>query len=530
MGESKNVVDVELSSITSVNKRIVTRDEQELNDLGYRQEFKREFGFWSSFSVSFALLSLLPAVASTLDYGLGYAGTAGMSWGWVVSMIGIQAVACSMAELCSSMPTSGGLYYASAVLSPPGWGPLVAWITGWSNWICLVTSSPSIDYALANMILSLKMIKDPTYHPAHYQVFLLTTALMIAQSFISCLPTKALGKFNLAGTVLNGSSAIVAIIVILAANNRDSPKFNKSSDVWGEISNTTAWPDGIAILMSFLGIIWAMSGYDTPFHISEETSNSSVNSPRAIVMTSAVGGVFGWGLQLTIAYTLTNIEDIIDSSLGQPFVTYLRQVLNDDLVFFITALTTVSAFMAGQASMISASRVVYAYSRDGCFPLSRIWSRVNKYTYTPVNAVWFNTIIGTAILFMIFAGDIAIGAIFSVGGIAAYIAFTTPVAMKVIFVRDNFRPGPWNLGKFSRPIGLVSIGFVLLMIPILCLPQYKDEELNPTTMNWTALVYFGPMAFSLIWYALFARHHFKGPKVSFRHAVHLDGLDVQDDI
>lgn len=41
-------------------------------------------------------------------------------------MVFIQCVAMSMAELCSSMPTSGGLYYASAVLAPPGWGPLAA--------------------------------------------------------------------------------------------------------------------------------------------------------------------------------------------------------------------------------------------------------------------------------------------------------------------------------------------------------------------------------------------------------------------
>src|SRR5262245_39658306 len=66
-----------------------------------------------------------------------------MTWGWIVAMIGIQCVSMSMAELCSSMPTSGGLYYASAVLAPPGWGPFAAWITGWSNWLGQVTAAPS---------------------------------------------------------------------------------------------------------------------------------------------------------------------------------------------------------------------------------------------------------------------------------------------------------------------------------------------------------------------------------------------------
>lgn len=74
----------------------ITADEEVLAGLGYKQEFKREFSLWSTFAVSFALLGLLPSIASTLWYGMGYAGTPGMTYGWLVAMIGIQSVACSM--------------------------------------------------------------------------------------------------------------------------------------------------------------------------------------------------------------------------------------------------------------------------------------------------------------------------------------------------------------------------------------------------------------------------------------------------
>lgn len=118
-------------------------DVEVLAALGYKSEFKREFTPFTTFCVSFAILGLLPSFASTMHFGMGYAGTAGMTWGWMVAMVGIQSVAMSMAELCSSMPTSGGLYYASAVLAPKGWGPFAAWITGWSNWLCQITGAPS---------------------------------------------------------------------------------------------------------------------------------------------------------------------------------------------------------------------------------------------------------------------------------------------------------------------------------------------------------------------------------------------------
>ena len=55
------------------------QDEETLAALGYKPEFKREFNLWTTFCVSFAVLGLLPSFASTLYYGMGYAGTAGMS-------------------------------------------------------------------------------------------------------------------------------------------------------------------------------------------------------------------------------------------------------------------------------------------------------------------------------------------------------------------------------------------------------------------------------------------------------------------
>jgi hypothetical protein len=56
----------------------VDHDEKVLLSLGYKQEFKREFSLWTSFCVSFAVLGLLPSFASTLFFGMGYAGTAGV--------------------------------------------------------------------------------------------------------------------------------------------------------------------------------------------------------------------------------------------------------------------------------------------------------------------------------------------------------------------------------------------------------------------------------------------------------------------
>lgn len=299
------------------NTQGVTADEAGLVALGYKQEFKREFSLWTTFCLSFAVLGLLPSFASTLYYGMGYAGTGGMVWGWLISWVFIECVALGMAELCSSMPTrlvsparetidiadlkcSGGLYCktvprprlqlvttrlllfliettsskciltdsadASAVLAPPGYGPFAAWITGWSNWCCQVTGAPSVDYALSAMILAAASIANPAYIPTDYQTFLLAVFLMLIHACISSMPTKWIAVFNSWGSTFNLAALFVVIITILASvtGTATSPKFSPSSQVW-RLQNGTEWPDGVSVLMSFIAIIWTMSGFGLSF-------------------------------------------------------------------------------------------------------------------------------------------------------------------------------------------------------------------------------------------------------------------------
>ena len=198
-----------------------------------------------------------------------------MSWGWLLAMIGIQSVAASMAELCSSMPTSGGLYYASAVLAPPGWGPFAAWITGWSNWIGQITGAPSVNYGTAAMILAAAAIQNPNYVPQNFHVFLLTVFIMMIHGCMASLPTKWIARVNSVGSTFNILALVVVLILIPAGTNREEQglsRFTPSSEVWGDIYEGTEWPSGVSVLMSFIGVIWTMVRHQTPFYFNTPPS------------------------------------------------------------------------------------------------------------------------------------------------------------------------------------------------------------------------------------------------------------------
>jgi hypothetical protein len=134
------------------------------------------------------------------------------------------------------MMNSGGLYYAAAVLAPPGYGPFAAWITGWSNWMVQVTGAPSVDYALSAMILAAASITHPSYVPTNYQTFLLTVFVMCIHGCISSMPTLWIAKFNSVGSTLNivslptpafqiGSSILIGCIDCSSSSHYHDPSF-----------------------------------------------------------------------------------------------------------------------------------------------------------------------------------------------------------------------------------------------------------------------------------------------------------------
>ena len=126
-----------------------------------------------------------------------------------------------------------------------------------------VTAAPSIDYALAAMILAAGSISNPNYVPQNYQIFLLCTLIMLIHGCISSMPTKWIAQFNSVGSTFNIIALCIVLIMIPAATNRETqtppfPRFTSASDVWGTIYDGTDFPPGVSILMSFISVIWTM--------------------------------------------------------------------------------------------------------------------------------------------------------------------------------------------------------------------------------------------------------------------------------
>src|SRR3954465_9650914 len=123
-------------------------DQERLHQLGYAQELKRGMGAFSNFAVSFTIISILSGCLTLFGYGMVVGGPASSAYGWPLVGILVTFVALAMAEICSSFPTAGGLYYWAAKVAPKN-GPAWSWFTGWFNFLGQVAVTAGIDFGFA---------------------------------------------------------------------------------------------------------------------------------------------------------------------------------------------------------------------------------------------------------------------------------------------------------------------------------------------------------------------------------------------
>ena len=124
-----------------------------------------------------------------------------------------------------------------------------------------VTGAPSVDYAFSAMLLAGASITHPDFVPQNYQIFLLTTLIMCIHGCISSMPTKWIANFNSVGSTFNIIALFIVIILIPASTNRQSqglPRFTDPKTVWGDFYAGTDFPNGVALLMTFVAVIWTM--------------------------------------------------------------------------------------------------------------------------------------------------------------------------------------------------------------------------------------------------------------------------------
>src|SRR6202161_4481250 len=227
----------------------LSRDEQTLADLGYKQELKRGWSSFSNFAISFSIISVLAGCFTSFGQAFNNGGPVAISIAWPVISLFILCVAVSMSELASAFPTAGGIYFWASRLGGAGWG----WFTGWFNLIGLIAVVASVDYAAASFLQYLlglynvdfifNFASTNVHYDAH--VFFALFALILAlHGLINVFSSHLVSRFNGVSVwwhVIGVAVIVVVLIAVPAHHASFSYVFGHRSTGVGGFSHGMYW-------------------------------------------------------------------------------------------------------------------------------------------------------------------------------------------------------------------------------------------------------------------------------------------------
>ncbi|KAH7926011.1 amino acid transporter [Leucogyrophana mollusca] len=508
MSESeKHDNSVKTASVKGFSTTLRNADDTLLAQLGYKSEFKREFSMVETIAFAFSIMGVVASVTSTFSFPLVSGGHVGMVWGWLIPCFFVMAVASSMAELVSAMPTSAGLYYFSAKLAPPNYSALASWITGWANITGQVTLVCSIDFTCAQMITTAIAVgSDGATVLSDGATYGILLAILFCHGLVCSAATNVLARLNLFYVLVNVGTTVAAIIALLvcSGDNKVSTK-----DAFTLFQNNTGWTDnGWAFLLAFTSPMWTLTGYDSAAHISEEVAGAQRAAPIAILVGVAGTQALGWLLFIAASFATSSVADLLTTTLPLPMGQLFFDVLGKRGMLAIWSFIIVVQFVTGAAQGVDASRVIFAFARDNALPGSRWWKKMNRHTQTPVNAVWF-VMVGAAICGLLGFSTAALSSLAGASVIGLYVSYATPIFLRITSGRDKLVPGPFSLGRWYIPIGIVAVSWVTFIVVLLFFPS--TQTVAAPGMNYAVVIIMGVFVFASVSWIVSARYWFHGP-------------------
>ncbi len=482
---------------------IQTNDVRRLNEMGYAQELARRLGGFSSFALSFSIICILAGGVTSFHLGLSSVGGASIGLGWPLVAIFALVVAATMGQLASAFPTAGGLYHWAALLGGRGWG----WATAWFNLAGLVTVLAAINVGTYRFAVgALSHGAWPVELDATAQA-LGVVGIAVSQAVVNHLGIGLTARL----TDFSGYWILLVAVVLCVSLLAFAPGLDPARLITFENFSGTAggsvWPAtaglGLLFAQGLLLPAYTITGFDASAHAAEETIKASESAPRGIVRSVLVSGVAGWLLLCTVVLAAPDLAKAAVQG-ERAFLAIMSDVLPGNLSLVLLAAIVAAQYLCGLATVTSASRMAFAFARDGGLPCSSKVRWVCPRRRTPPVAIW--GVVAASVLFAVY--NPIYSTITAVCTIFLYISYVLPSALGAwAYGRRWTVMGPWNLGRWYRPIAILSVVGCAGLIGLAMQPPNQQAA-------WVV----GGFAVVLVvtWYAD-ARRRFPGPPFTRVH-------------
>lgn len=495
---------------------LLDEDARLLESMGYAQELARSMSGFSNFALSFSIICILAGGITTFQAALSAGGGASIGIGWPVGAVFSLIVAAAMAQISSSYPTSGGLYHWGAILGGKGYG----WATAWFNLLGLIFVLASVNFGVFDPFftkfvapllgIAPERMAAPVFTVGGFELNLFQTGFIAAITASQAILNHAGIKITTKLTDLSGYLIFAVALVLtgsLVAFSKTKPDLSRlvtftnltgaEGGFWPRSESTT-----LAFLSGLLLTVYTITGFDASAHTSEETHDAAVNVPRGILRSVLWSVLFGYLMVATFVLVLPDVREGVRQ--GPGFIEALLGTVPRGLAVAIGLGLFAANYLCGLACLTSASRMMYAFARDGGLPASNALRRVDARFKTPVTAVWVSALL--AFLATLYSAAFSVLAAGS--AVFLYISYIMPVTAGIRAEgRTWTQKGPFDLGRWSKPLAVLATlgGGVLVFVGV-----------QPPNEKVLYLIVTLGVAMSVFWWGLGERHRFQGPPVGGR--------------
>jgi amino acid transporter len=425
------------------------QDEHVLEGYGYRQELKRDMGFFSSFALSFSIISVTTGIFAVYGIGLNTAGPA-FIWTWLFVGFGQLLVALVFASLARQTPLSGYAYQWTRQLA----GPKLGWWAGWLVIAQYMSGMPAVCYALANYLISFA-----GFRTTNQNLILGTAAILVSIAIINHFGihlASHVNDFAVGAEILGTVVAGIVLLFIALARKTNSVPFVFSHP--GQPGGVTYIP---ALAFSSLMSIWTLTGFEGAANLAEETQAPQRRVPVAIISSLLISILLGFLVLLGFTLAIPALAQTKQDS--APLLYIMQAHFPSLLVTGIMLCIFLAMYASALANLTSMTRMVWAMARDYQLPESQWLVRINV-RRVPANAIWLVTIV--AIAFTCWAK--VENVMTSISAQAGYITYAIVVGAATWGHAKRPRSRKVNIPK---PLAVAALLWLLLVIAMLGLPQ-----------------------------------------------------------
>ncbi|KAF7122790.1 hypothetical protein CNMCM5793_000900 [Aspergillus hiratsukae] len=483
-------------------------DARELEALGHKQEMSRNYSTLSLAAMGFVTGNAWSALGGSILVAIYNGGPTGVLYEMIAVSAAYGLITLSLAELASSVPSSGGVYHWSTVLAGPKYGRITGFFAGWFNFLAWVFATSSTCAILGNALVEMYLVGHPDVEWKAWMVFVAFQVL----NWIGCLIVSCGNKFLPALNVM-GSFVVCAGVLISIVTLAVMPKTHATSEfVWSTFINETGWSSsGLVFIMGLLNGAYAIGTVDCTTHLAEEVRNPGVAVPKAMFFQLGLGFATAFAYMIALSYAISDLNTILSIQSNFPITAIYQQATGSTAgAIGLTFVIFLAYFTALPDTIIASGRMFWALARDNATPFSSYFAHVSKRWGSPIRANILCSVVTTAIGCIYVGNTTAFNAFVGSFVVLTTISYGIAIGAHMSTGRKSVLPGPFHLGRFGWIINILSLAYIVGSNVMFCFPFV--QPVTQANMNYVSVIVVGFFTFIILWWVFRAKRDYEGPK------------------